>query len=81
MPENITNPKRARGRPPVRVMPEPIPDTPENLVRALCQGPPKPNGKWKFMKPGGAGYVTPILPARRRPEPMTPELQTVINDE
>ena len=48
--------KRPRGRPLVRVMPEPIPDTPGNVVRGLSQGPPKRN--WKFMKPDGAGYAT-----------------------
>ena len=49
--------RRPRGRPPKRVMPAPIPDTPENVVRALCQGPPKPRGAWDFEQPGGAGYV------------------------
>jgi hypothetical protein len=39
-------------------MPDPIPDTPENVVRALCQGPPKPAGTWKFEQPGGDGYRT-----------------------
>lgn len=56
-PENGTKP--TRGRPAVRVMPDPIPDTPENVVRALCQGPPKPAGTWDFEQPGGAGYRTP----------------------
>ena len=49
---------RPRGRPPKRAMPAPIPDTPENVVRALCQGPPKPAGTWAFEQPGGAGYVS-----------------------
>ena len=56
-PENDTKPTRPRGRPAVRVMPDPIPDTPENVVRALCQGPPKPTDQWEFMNPGGAGYT------------------------
>ena len=30
-----------------RVIP-PIPDTPENVARAIMQGPPK--GKWEFLK-------------------------------
>ena len=47
--------QRKRGRPPVRVMPPPIPDTPENVARAIMQGPPKKD--WDFLKPGGAGYV------------------------
>ncbi len=56
---------RPRGRPPVRIMPDPIPDTPENVVQALCQGPPA--GEWDFMKPGGAGHSSPTPPTRRSP--------------
>ena len=42
-------PKRPRGRPPVdRPMPEPIPDTPENIARAIMQGPPKKD--WDYLK-------------------------------
>ena len=33
------------GRPP-NPMPEPIPDTPENVARAIMQGPPK--DRWRF---------------------------------
>ena len=43
-------PKPKRGRPPERVMPEPIPDTPENIARACMQGPPKKD--WDYLKPG-----------------------------
>ena len=57
MPKTATKPKRPRGRPLVRVMPEPIPDTPGNVVRAISQGPPK--RKWKFTKPNGADYHQP----------------------
>ena len=32
---------QGRGRPVEREWPEPIPDTPENLARALMAGPPK----------------------------------------
>ena len=39
-PENDVELTRPRGRPTVRVMPDPIPDTPENVGRALCQVPP-----------------------------------------
>lgn len=42
--------KRGRGRPEVLVMPDPIPDTPENIARACMQGPPKKD--WDFLKPG-----------------------------
>ncbi len=39
-------PKRKRGRPRVRVIAEPIPDTPENIALAIMQGPPK--AEWDF---------------------------------
>ena len=34
-------PKRPRGRPVEKPMPEPIPDTPENIMRALLATPPE----------------------------------------
>ena len=61
MPKTTSEPKRP-GRPPIRIMPEPIPDTPENVVRTICQGPPKRN--WEFLKPDGAGYATQSPPRR-----------------
>ena len=33
------NPKKKRGRPSVLVMPDPIPDTPENIARACMHKP------------------------------------------
>ena len=39
--------KRKRGRPVTRKMPEPIPDTPENIALALLQGPPKE--EWRYL--------------------------------
>ncbi len=66
MPKTTTKPKRLRRRPVVRIMPERIPDTPENVVRARFQGPPKPDGPWKFMKLDGARYVTESPPTNRR---------------
>lgn len=57
--ENGTKPTRLRGRPAVRVTRDPIPDTPDNVVRALRQGRLKPADQWKFMKPGGNGYAKP----------------------
>lgn len=62
-----TKPKRPRGRPPVRAMPEPIPDTPENVARAIMQGPPKRD--WRFLQPGGDGYASDTPPTRRPPKP------------
>ena len=39
--------KKPVGRPP-NPMPEPIPDTPENVARAIMQRPPKKN--WRYLK-------------------------------
>ena len=36
-------------------MPEQIPDTPENIARAIMQGPPKKD--WQFMKPGSGAKI------------------------
>lgn len=41
-------PKPKRGRPPVKVMPPPIPDTPEAIALACMQGPPKQD--WDYLK-------------------------------
>ena len=40
-------PKRKPGRPP-NPMPELIPDTPENIARAILAGPPKK--EWDYLK-------------------------------
>ena len=40
--------KRSRGRPVKNTMPEPIPDTPENIARAIMRGPPKK--EWNYVK-------------------------------
>ncbi len=40
--------KKPRGRPVKNTMPEPIPDTPENIARSLMQGPPKM--EWDYLK-------------------------------
>ena len=39
-------PEKMRGRPP-KPMPEPIPDTPENIARAMFHGPPKK--VWRYL--------------------------------
>ena len=41
MSDQQDQPKRPRGRPVTRRMPEPIPDTPESIARAVLAGPPK----------------------------------------
>ena len=45
-----TTPKRGRGRPVEKHMPEPIPDTPENTMRALLATPPKKEDDWDYLK-------------------------------
>ena len=50
--------KRKRGRPQVRVIADPIPDTPENIALAIMQGPPK--AEWDFEQE---------LKAKRKPCP------------
>ena len=46
-----TKTKRPRGRPVEYPMPEPIPDTPENVACAIMQGPPKK--EWDYLKAAG----------------------------
>lgn len=31
-------------------MPEKIPDSPENIMRALCNTPPKKDHEWEYMQ-------------------------------
>ncbi len=45
-------PSRPRGRPVEKPMPERIPDTPENIARAIMQGPPKK--EWDYLKESDA---------------------------
>ena len=46
-----TKQKKRVGRPVKNKMPEPIPDTPENVALACMQGPPKK--KWEYLKKQG----------------------------
>ncbi len=41
--------KRPVGRPPLE-LPDPIPDTPENIARAVLNTKPKKRGEWLFEK-------------------------------
>ena len=41
---------RKRGRPPVDVMPDSIPDTPTNVARAILSSPSKNDKDWDFLK-------------------------------
>jgi hypothetical protein len=45
--------QKQAGRPVKNKMPEPIPDTPENVARACMQGPPKK--EWEYLKKNGKG--------------------------
>ena len=49
--------KRKRGRPVKYEMPEQIPDTPENVLRAVLNTPPKKEDEWEYVK--GAGVQEP----------------------
>ena len=49
MPKEPTGEKRPRGRP-ARPMPDPIPDTPENVARIVMQAPAKPKDGWDYLK-------------------------------
>ena len=40
--------KPKKGRPVTRTMPEPIPDTPENIANACMQDSPKQ--EWRYIK-------------------------------
>lgn len=42
-------PKRSPGRPALP-MPDPIPDTPKNVAKAILSTPPKDPKAWKFLK-------------------------------
>lgn len=42
--------KRKRGRPSKRTMPDPIPDTPENIMRAVLNTPPKDDDEWRYLQ-------------------------------
>ena len=44
---------KKRGRPAKRTMPEPIPDTPENIAHAIVTTPPKAPDEWRYQQGGG----------------------------
>ena len=46
----MTFEKRSRGRPVEKPMPAPIPDTPENVARALVTTPRKDEDDWDYLK-------------------------------
>ncbi len=42
---------KAVGRPP-RPLPDQIPDTPENVARAILSAKPKKKGDWDYLRKG-----------------------------
>lgn len=46
--ESTKQTKRERGRPVEYPMPDPIPDTPENVLKTVFAGPPKKG--WRYLK-------------------------------
>lgn len=47
----MTNkPQRGPGRPMEKRTLEPIPDTPDNIMRAVLATPPKRAGEWKYLQ-------------------------------
>ena len=50
-------PKRARGRPVKYPLPERIPDTPENILKAVLAGPPKKD--YKYLRETGRKHSEP----------------------
>ena len=50
IPPGAKPPSPQRGRPVKNTMPELIPDTPENIARALLTTPPKDEGDWDYLK-------------------------------
>lgn len=56
---------RPMGRPPLS-MPDPIPDTPENVARALFSAPPTPEGGWDYLKEHKARQQERKRKAKRR---------------
>lgn len=45
-----TESKRGRGRPDEKAWPDLIPDTPENIMRALLETPPKGEDEWRYLR-------------------------------
>ena len=50
-PKMAKNSKQTRrGRPVEHPLPEPIPDTPENIMKAFVSTPPRKREDWKFVQ-------------------------------
>lgn len=42
--------KKPRGRPRIYEMPEPIPDSIENIVRSMRRDPARPADDWEYLR-------------------------------
>ena len=42
--------ERKRGRPVEKPEPDPIPDSPENVLRSLVTAPPRREDEWDYLK-------------------------------
>ena len=49
----ISGHKRPRGRPIEKPVAEPIPDSPENIARAILRTPRKRSKDWKYLEAKG----------------------------
>lgn len=47
--EMTDEPMRGRGRPVEKPMPDLIPDTPGNIMRAVLNTPPKRDDAWRYL--------------------------------
>lgn len=45
-------PKNGSGRPLEKPLPEPIDDSPENVMRAILATPPRKDRVWRYMRDG-----------------------------
>ena len=52
--KSAAKPKKPRGRPVEKPLPEPIDDTPENVMRAILATPPKRDDEWRYMRKADA---------------------------
>ena len=46
----MTESKKPRGRPVEHKLPDPISDTPENIMKAFLKTPPRKREEWKFVQ-------------------------------
>ena len=47
-PQDLSGPQPTKVGRPAKPRPAPIPDTPENVARAIMKGPPKKG--WRYLK-------------------------------